>query len=572
MQINPGLSAQGVHLYYDLLFALSLALAGVYAFGWHKHFDVHITLVFVMVPVANLGYMMRAHASNLQEALAMNKIIYLGGCFLQLVILLAIFALCGIRLPVWLKACFFVLTTGAFFGALSAGQSDVFYRNVSFRMENGLPMLEREYGWMHTLFQGTVLLYLGLSLYALIYSFLKKKQISRKILVLLFLPQVVAILAFFGKNLLPGGLELTPAAYVIAEIMYLLIASRIPLYDVTDGAVESLVENGETGLISFDKGFHYLGSNERARKIFPGLRGLTVDGSIGKDPALQELVQPWMADFREDQQKNFHFYETGDQIYRVLVSWLYHHRKPRGYQLTAVDDTQQQKYIRLLNGFNTQLEEEVEAKTFHIQEMHDKLIMGMATMVESRDNSTGGHIRRTSEGVRILLQAMGEDSGFTPEERKKMIKAAPMHDLGKIAVPDKILQKPGKFEDWEYEMMKTHAAEGARIVRRILEGTDDPVFARIAENMAHYHHERWDGSGYPEKLQGEAIPREARVMAIADVYDALVSKRVYKDRMSFEEANRIMMEGMGSQFDPALEAVYVKARPALEAYYSGLAE
>jgi len=118
--------------------------------------------------------------------------------------------------------------------------------------------------------------------------------------------------------------------------------------------------------------------------------------------------------------------------------------------------------------------------------------------------------------------------------------------------------------------MKAHAAEGYRIVHEILKGTDDEDFRRIAENVAHYHHERWDGSGYPDGLRGEEIPREARIMAVADVYDALVSKRVYKEKMSFEKANDIIMEGMGSQFAPEMERVYLLARPKLEAYYAAL--
>ena len=145
-----------------------------------------------------------------------------------------------------------------------------------------------------------------------------------------------------------------------------------------------------------------------------------------------------------------------------------------------------------------------------------------------------------------------------------------MHDLGKIAVDDAILRKPGRFTPEEFEVMKTHAAEGARIVHEILSGTDDYEFHIIAENVAHYHHERWDGSGYPEGLSGEDIPLEARIMAIADVYDALVSKRVYKEAMSFEKADSIIMEGMGSQFDKSLEPYYLRARQHLERYYREL--
>ena len=129
-------------------------------------------------------------------------------------------------------------------------------------------------------------------------------------------------------------------------------------------------------------------------------------------------------------------------------------------------------------------------------------------------------------------------------------------------------RKPGRFTDEEFAQMKKHAAEGARIVHEILEGTEDESFRKVAENVAHYHHERWDGSGYPEGLKGTEIPFEARIMAIADVYDALVSKRVYKEKMSFEKADEIIMEGMGKHFDKMLEPYYIAARPSLEAYYT----
>ena len=117
--------------------------------------------------------------------------------------------------------------------------------------------------------------------------------------------------------------------------------------------------------------------------------------------------------------------------------------------------------------------------------------------------------------------------------------------------------------------MKKHSPEGARILKEILKDIDDEDFRRIAVNVAHYHHERWDGKGYPDGLKGEEIPLEARIMAVADVYDALVSKRVYKDKMSFKDADRIIREGMGTQFDPGLLDVYLRTRPRLEEYYRG---
>ena len=218
------------------------------------------------------------------------------------------------------------------------------------------------------------------------------------------------------------------------------------------------------------------------------------------------------------------------------------------------------------------LEKAVADKTQHIIGMQNNLLVGMASIVESRDNSTGGHIRRTSDLVRILTEEMKRDGRFSLSDTfyENVVKAAPMHDLGKITVDDKILRKPCSFTPEEYEIMKTHASEGARIVTEIFRYNDDDEFRRIAENVAHYHHERVDGSGYPDHLTGEEIPLEARIMAIADVYDTLVSKRVYKEGLSFEEADRIILEGMGTQFDSSLEDCYRRARPQFEAYYQSL--
>ena len=201
--------------------------------------------------------------------------------------------------------------------------------------------------------------------------------------------------------------------------------------------------------------------------------------------------------------------------------------------------------------------------------MQEKLVYGMATMVEGRDNSTGGHIRRTSKVVELLVNEMMKDDSLNTHHRfyTNIIKAAPMHDLGKIAVDDAILRKPGKFTPEEYEQMKKHSPEGAKIVKNILQDGTDDYFEEIAVNVAHYHHERWDGTGYPNGLKGEEIPLEARIMAIADVYDALVSKRVYKDEFSFEKANEIILDGMGKQFDPGLEKYYRQARDKIEEFY-----
>ncbi|MBQ8547419.1 MAG: HD domain-containing protein, partial [Lachnospiraceae bacterium] len=147
------------------------------------------------------------------------------------------------------------------------------------------------------------------------------------------------------------------------------------------------------------------------------------------------------------------------------------------------------------------------------------------------------------------------------------IKAAPMHDLGKVAIDDAVLRKPGKYTDAEYAEMKRHSAEGARIVESILKGVEDDAFVEVAKNVAYYHHEKWNGFGYPTGKTGTDIPVEARIMALADVFDALVSKRCYKEAFSYDEAFHIIEEALGQHFDPDLGKVFMECRPELEAFY-----
>ena len=212
----------------------------------------------------------------------------------------------------------------------------------------------------------------------------------------------------------------------------------------------------------------------------------------------------------------------------------------------------------------------LDEKNKRLVAMQNSVLTGMATMVESRDNSTGGHIRRTSDCVRVFsaqLMKSPEFASMPDSFFESVVKAAPMHDLGKIAVPDAILQKPGKFTDEEYEKMKAHSAEGARIVENVLSEVDDADFKRIAINVAHYHHEKWNGTGYPDRLCGEDIPIEARIMALADVFDALVSKRCYKESFSYDKAFRIIEESLGTHFDPILGKEFIACRKQLEALY-----
>ncbi|MGN7612134.1 response regulator [Magnetococcales bacterium HHB-1] len=210
-----------------------------------------------------------------------------------------------------------------------------------------------------------------------------------------------------------------------------------------------------------------------------------------------------------------------------------------------------------LKNQNAILEEKVQLRVRQLAQLQDVTMAAMGTLAEFRDPETGNHIRRTQHYVKLLAQSLQHDPLFadylTPSIIELLYKSAPLHDIGKVGVPDHILLKPGRLSDDEFVEMKKHAKYGHDAIISAEAFLDEPEsFLQMAREIAYAHHERWDGTGYPVGLKGEAIPLPARLMAVADVYDALISKRVYKPPFPHEKAVKIILEGSGSHFDPRI--------------------
>jgi putative two-component system response regulator len=215
-----------------------------------------------------------------------------------------------------------------------------------------------------------------------------------------------------------------------------------------------------------------------------------------------------------------------------------------------------------LKYFNDNLQRLVEEKTQNVINLQNALLKTMAELVECRDDITGGHIERTQKGIKILLDGI-EKSGLYREETKGwnvelLLQSSQLHDVGKISIDDNILKKPGKLTDEEFEAMKKHAVFGEKIIEKIAMLAKENDFLKYAKIFAASHHEKWDGTGYPYGLKGNEIPLLGRIMAVADVYDALTSVRPYKKAFTHDEAVRIIVEGNGKQFDPALVEIFIQ--------------
>jgi putative two-component system response regulator len=220
---------------------------------------------------------------------------------------------------------------------------------------------------------------------------------------------------------------------------------------------------------------------------------------------------------------------------------------------------------RQLKEINDHLEEKVRKRTMQIVKLQGAVLSTVADLVEFRDDVTGGHVARTQNYLKLLVDELLQEKLY-PEETSAwnmdyLIPSAQLHDVGKIAISDTILNKPGKLTPEEFDIMKTHAAIGVTIIKKIEENAEEHDFMKHARLIAGGHHEKWDGTGYPLRVKGKDIPLEARLMAVADVYDALLSTRPYKQPISPGEARQIIQNGKGTQFDPVLVDVFLKVMP-----------
>ncbi|MBQ3560122.1 MAG: HD domain-containing protein [Agathobacter sp.] len=282
-----------------------------------------------------------------------------------------------------------------------------------------------------------------------------------------------------------------------------------------------------------------------SRKINILATGLTVVGvSIG------QLVAFYLDTLQDD---NFLTLE-----YVLLFSIL-----PRALVLIAIAAIFTMLSSRTANLLSTLLQKEEQ-----ISHSHNEMVMGFAILVENKDGSTGGHIKRTSAYVRLLAEELRSRGihaeELTDEYLENLYRAAPMHDIGKIAVPDIVLQKPGKLTDEEFEIIKTHTVKGGEIIQETFGHLENEQYTQIAYEVARHHHEKWNGKGYPDGLKRKEIPLCARIMAIADVFDAVSEKRCYRDAMPLEQCFEIIAEGSGQAFEPLLVEVFLDIRDKVE--------
>lgn len=282
--------------------------------------------------------------------------------------------------------------------------------------------------------------------------------------------------------------------------------------------------------------------------MMPGMDGYEVCRRLKAAPATREIPVIFLTARAgtEDEESGFALGAV-DYITKPISPPIVLARVETQLRLKASAD-----FLRDQNAF---LEQEVARRTREVQAIQDVTILAMASLAETRDNETGKHIRRTQLYLRTLAERLRTHPRFaaylTPEQIDVLFKSAPLHDIGKVGIPDHILLKPGRLEPDELTLMKTHTTLGRDAIEHAEAQLGMPLdYLACAKEIAYCHQEKWDGTGYPQGLAGDAIPISARLMALADVYDALICRRVYKKAMSHEDAVGIIVAGRGTHFDP----------------------
>jgi len=534
----------------------------------HRKISSYFVLLFGSQLIINLGYIENPVT------------IYLGACFFWFFLLMCFSEICHFSVNLIVQFICAGLCSVSFLLALLLGIDSPVFR-ISYYAIAALSVIA--------------------DLYIILTSFHRSRQVSYITSRSLLIALILSLAAIISAKVLHVEMPLLLATISASQIVLLCVLERIRRNDVE--TVAGWLQPGENiGYVvirEIDGKQYYINSNKQACSWFPELKTLWIERELGsntkiKAPILKKL-RTNMKDNCPESQKTVN---AGDSRLTIEVIEVQEKKgilylfclRDETERLKAEEELQQQEdkvadlkakaedYEKKIQDYKKEIrelkEEKDEASRINALIEAD-IITGLGNVIENRDGNTGGHVERTSEVMNIFLRQLRDNNmlaGYKVRDIKRIERAAPLHDLGKIAIPDGILNKNGKPDEDEWKVIKTHPEKGVAMVKILLKHISDKDLKRVASNMVLYHHEKWDGSGYPTHLSKKSIPLEARIMAIVDVFDALVSKRSYKEAMEYEKAFGIIKDGAGTHFDPTLVAEFLECRKKIEEYYNTITQ
>lgn len=516
---------------------------------WTSRLQGYFLFLLLAVLLGSVGNLFEMSAANKETAVAWLKMGYLGKAYVPLLALLVVAGFRKIKLSVRVIGMLALIHFFLMCMALTCDCHSLYYREITYVKEGAFPHLELKSGLFHGVFAFFSIAFLVIILVICIRGFRKAKNTQGKrqnayLFFVVLLPTLGDTLDLLG---VAGGYDVTATGYTVSSVLLFHLIVRGEFFDELELAKDYVVESLSDGLIVLGLENELVYSNKTAQEVCPELLTKEYEGAL-------TMIKSYSGT------RDMIF--SGKKVYSVYDREIRHNEVLRGKMYLLKDVTFGYNYA-------SGLETKVEDKQEEINHIQHSIISSFAGMVEARDGVTGEHIKHTEIYVGIIARALQKKEKYrellTDKYVAVLVDAASLHDIGKIAMPDSILRKPGRLTAEEFEIIKTHAELGAKIIEDVLAEVEENEYLTVARELAYSHHEHWDGTGYPEGLKGEEIPLGARIMAIADVYDALRSKRSYKEAYPKEEARRIIEENAGTHFDPELVEAFLAHLTEIEA-------
>ncbi len=554
---------------FEICLIISVAVLIIMAAKNYENINIYDWTIVLLIPIVVLGYWLKSRISTPEAAELAFCFIYIDSSVILMVTIFAVLHSLGVYVKPWMKllgygiSFFHVLVVWISFG------TDMFYKTVVVEMSPSGSVTKMTSGPLKCIHVIYLVMTLAIIVGIIIAGYIIKGRHSRISLYKYSMIAALFIVIYAVESLFDVNFTLLPYLYTVSSVTIMLSYDHVHMHNIASIISNHQKYYSNRGYVAVDKHLRFMSCNDKAFDFMPSLRSQRIDDILSEDNV---ILYDMITKFREEQISECKF-NVGDIICICEMDEFSLRRdgKFQGYIFDVRDATEEQRSIDVMTSYNETLNREIEKKTENILEIQKKITLGLANIIENRDDNTGGHVKRTSDIINILVGEIEKTNYLDIDSTlaEDIVRAAPLHDLGKISIDSYILCKPGRLTEEEYAIMKSHSEKSGEMVNILLGGIEEKHFVDVAYNVARFHHERWDGKGYPEGRVGSMIPLEARIMAIADVYDALVSKRCYKEAMSYEEAKKIMLEGMGTQFDPNMEKIFLRCCDKLEQYYRG---
>ena len=532
---------------YVAIFALFFEVIYI-SFQKPSKFQIDLILLLVSTLIMLIGYSLELHAKNGEAALNGTAVSYLGKPFALIMSLIFVADFSGkplkkrVILPLAAFCLIFpiiVMTNGT---APGTGHH-LYYATVEYDPAQVFSPLVLTHGPIYYVYTAFLLITFLVTLFYILRELkgAKDKGIRSQLAYLLaMMVSTIAGYAFFLSGT-TQGYDTTITGAAIGSACLTVLFFRFKLFDSLTLAKEHALEHASTGLLVV---------NERKLPVYTNA---VVDRLLQDTFTVGELQE--LPDGKQ-------IIEKGHAVYEISKSAITKKGVFYGQTIEIADITSEYNY-------NVQLRHDVEERTEEIRSIQRSVTTSFAGIVEARDHSTGVHIKRLGRSVELIARDLLAHGAF-PEILSEsfialLVRAAALHDIGKLSIPDSVLLKPGRLTPEEFAVIQTHSSEGARIIAECLGGVESPEYVRVAQNIANFHHEKWNGSGYPEHLSENGIPLEARIVAVADVYDAVRSERCYKPPMEIEEARKVITDGIGTHFDPTVVEAFLRVQPQIDA-------